>query len=50
MRRGTIRTSIRWVTAFVNVTLHSRSPARADAMLDYASIYQSERSHSEGRS
>jgi hypothetical protein len=50
MRRVTIRPSIRWVTAFVNVTLHSCSPARADASLGSASIYQSERSHSEGRS
>src|ERR1700737_2284505 len=50
MRRGTIRISIRWVTAFVNVTLHGCSPARADASLDYASTYQSERSRSEGRS
>ena len=50
MRCETIWRSIRWGTAFVNVTLHSCSPARADASPDYASVYQSERSHSEGRS
>jgi hypothetical protein len=50
MRRGTIRSSIRWAAAFVNVTLHSCSLARADASLDDAAVYQSERSHSEGRS
>jgi hypothetical protein len=29
MRRGKILTTIRWVSAFVNVTLHICTPARA---------------------
>jgi hypothetical protein len=50
MRRRTIWSSIRGAAAFDSVTLHSCSPERADASPDYASAYQSERSHSLGGS
>ena len=29
MRRGKVQTTLRWAAAFVNMTLHSCSPARA---------------------
>jgi hypothetical protein len=50
MRHIKVLTTLQWISAFANVTLHSCSPARGDAILDYASVYQSEGDHSEGRS
>jgi hypothetical protein len=47
MRHSKVRAKLRWISAFVNVMLHSCSPAQA---WDYACVYQSEPSHSEGRS
>jgi hypothetical protein len=64
MRRETVLTTLRWISAFVNVTLHSCLPAYAgdfhglsvvatidsdEASLEYASVQRNGCNHSEGR-